>query len=278
MSDDRLILTTSDSARAEISPHGAHVTSWVPAGGEERLFLSGASGFGPGASIRGGVPVIFPQFGGDPIPTRNLPPLPKHGFARRMEWRTLALENGPRQSSARFELRDSPASRALWPFAFRCELAVRLSSRSLELELSVDNPGGESLAFTAALHTYLRVAEIRSAWVEGLGGCAYLNTVGARTERVQAEPELRFSGEVDRIYWNPPRRLALREPGRELAVETETFPNAVVWNPWIEKSAAMSDMEPEGYRRMVCIEAVAAGDPLVLRPGGRWSGIQRLSA
>ena len=42
--------------------HGAHVTSWQ-SGGHEQLFLKPPSGFSPGKTIRGGVPVIFPRFG-----------------------------------------------------------------------------------------------------------------------------------------------------------------------------------------------------------------------
>jgi glucose-6-phosphate 1-epimerase len=34
----RLRLTTPDGAEAEVYLHGAHVTSWRPAGGEEALF------------------------------------------------------------------------------------------------------------------------------------------------------------------------------------------------------------------------------------------------
>lgn len=267
MSEIPVVLTTPQGARAEILAHGAHVTSWIPAGGQERLFLSGASEFGPDSSIRGGVPVIFPQFGGNGS-------LPKHGFVRKMDWDLLSAD----QSSARFGLNDSPASRELWPYRFTCALAVRLADHAIEIELSVTNPGEEPFSFTAALHTYLRVAEIRETWVEGLGGCAYLDTVGPYTERVQSEETLRFTGEVDRIYWKPPRRLVLHEKERLLTLESETFPHAVVWNPWIEKSAALADMEAEGYRRMLCIEAVATGSPILLQPGQRWIGLQRLSA
>jgi glucose-6-phosphate 1-epimerase len=95
-------LSSSDGSRAEIYLHGAHVTSWIPAGGEEQLYLSAASEFRDGAAIRGGVPVIFPQFS-------NLGPLPKHGFARNLAWELISAENG----TACFQLRDSEAVRHL---------------------------------------------------------------------------------------------------------------------------------------------------------------------
>ena len=53
-----------DCASAEISLHGAHVLSWKPAPARECLYLSPNASQAPGAAIRGGIPVIFPQFAG----------------------------------------------------------------------------------------------------------------------------------------------------------------------------------------------------------------------
>ncbi|HEX6371728.1 MAG TPA: hypothetical protein VF006_22595, partial [Longimicrobium sp.] len=58
----KLRLSHASGATAEVYLHGAHVASWVPAGGTEALFVSRAATFAPGKAIRGGVPVIFPQF------------------------------------------------------------------------------------------------------------------------------------------------------------------------------------------------------------------------
>ncbi len=52
----RLVLQAPDGARSEIYLHGAHVTSWVPAGGQERLYVSELAEFRPDAAIRGGIP------------------------------------------------------------------------------------------------------------------------------------------------------------------------------------------------------------------------------
>ena len=75
----KLTLIAADGASAEIYLHGAHVTSWVPAAGEERIFLSDKAIYGAGKAIRSGVPVVFPQFA-------EMGPLPKHGFARTIAW------------------------------------------------------------------------------------------------------------------------------------------------------------------------------------------------
>jgi glucose-6-phosphate 1-epimerase len=70
------------TATAEIYLHGAQLTSWCPAGGEEVIFLSKQSQFEPGRAIRGGIPVCFPWF-------RNKaddPKAPSHGFVRTKAW------------------------------------------------------------------------------------------------------------------------------------------------------------------------------------------------
>src|SRR5688500_13909346 len=110
-----LALEAPDGARAELYLHGAHVTSWRPAGGDERLYLSAASEFRDGAAIRGGVPVIFPQFAG-----RG--PLPKHGFARTTGWSLVGVERGRHAARATLRLSDTASTRAMWPHEFVAEL------------------------------------------------------------------------------------------------------------------------------------------------------------
>jgi len=89
---------------------------------------------------------------------------------------------------------------------------------------------------------------------------------------------IRVHGEIDRVYIHAPPRLTLREPPRELAIETTNFPDVVIWNPGAEKAAELKDMEPGGERRMLCIEAAVVQMPVVLEPGRRWSGTQTLIA
>ncbi len=176
----KVILANSDGSRAEVYLHGAHVTSGHPAGAAERLYLSTASAFRDGAAIRGGVPVVFPQFS-----TRG--PLPKHGFARNQPWELISVGAG----SARFQLRDSEATRAIWPYAFLAEFTVTVCEHRLSLELAVTNHGEQPFDFTAALHTYLRVDDIAATHVENLGGLTYFDAA-RKQEGVQARGTLTF--------------------------------------------------------------------------------------
>jgi glucose-6-phosphate 1-epimerase len=262
-----LQLSTPDGAAAEVFEHGAHVASWKPAGDSERLFLSGSSIFREGTAIRGGVPVIFPQFAAEG-------PLPKHGFARTLNWRLL----GRTQDSVALALEDSEATRAIWPHSFACELIVRLAAQRLSIDLAVTNRGDAAFAFTAALHTYLRVDDIAAARVSGLKGLRYRDSAKGGAERSEADEPVAIAGEVDRIYFDAPAELELIEPARRLRVLQEGFTDTVVWNPGADKGAALSDLEAGGYRRMLCIEAAVVGRPVELAPGAHWRGSQTLVA
>ena len=266
----KVMLNSPGNSCAEIYLHGAQVTSWKPAGGEEQLFLSRASEFGPNASIRGGVPVIFPQFGKEG-------PLPRHGFARHMEWVFVKAEEGSAGVTASFQCRDDQATRRIWPHAFLAGLTVTVGGQHMTLTLSVTNMAHEGFSFTGALHTYLHVSALQDAFIEGLGGRPYLDTVGVRAEKIQQEEKLVFKSEVDRIFFNAPPEVVLHDRQRQVNVSTQGFPDVVVWNPGAELGATLSDLEPEGYRRMVCIEAAVIGHPVALAPGESWSGTQKLS-
>ena len=41
----------------------------------------------------------------------------------------------------------------------------------------------------------------------------------------------------------------------------------VIWNPWLEKAAVMSDFEAEEYLNMICVEAGHVSKPYHLAPG-----------
>ena len=266
----RLLLTASDGARAELYQHGAHLTSWVPSGGVERLYLSAKALFQPGVAIRGGVPVIFPQFAGEVS-------LPKHGFARGLPWQLIACAQplqGP--ASAVFRLEDSDATRAIWPHAFRAELHVAVAGAALETTLSVENTGKSEISFTSALHTYLRVAEIGAARLHGLNGLRYRDSAQGGITNVESADSLRIEGEVDRIYFNAPARLELADALGGLGIESGGFADAVVWNPGAERAAALSDLDAGGYRNFLCVEAASIGIPVRLAPGAVWRGTQRL--
>jgi glucose-6-phosphate 1-epimerase len=265
-------LRSTDGATANVYLHGAHVTSWKPArDSDERLFLSERSEFRPNAAIRGGIPVIFPQFAAEG-------PLPRHGFARTSEWTLDELSTRGGDAVASLSLRDSPATRAVWDHAFVATLVVRVGGDQLAVSLAVENRGQTPLAFTGALHSYLRVFDVRDTTLVGLRGTKHRESGAPGALAKETGDVLHVEGEMDRVYVDVPRTLTLWEPERSLEIGFDGFPDAVIWNPGAARAATLADMEPAGERRMLCVEAAVVQHPVSVAAGERWIGTQRFRA
>jgi glucose-6-phosphate 1-epimerase len=264
-------LQSPDGAQATVLLHGGHVVSWIPAGGQEQLYLSPKAEAGPGQAVRGGVPVIFPQFEQRGPDTS----LPRHGLARTRDWAVDSSQLGKDHAALTLSLSDSEETRALWPHQFRLELTVSVQDQRLDIELYAHNTGETSWPFAAALHTYLAVSDMTLVRLQGLEGCHYLDNV-AGGEALEDHPEKRFYGEFDRIYSQAPS-LLLRDGPRRLGIETAHLPDAVIWNPGPDKCAALKDMPPEGWQHMLCVEAANILLPVTLGPDESWSGRQSLT-
>jgi glucose-6-phosphate 1-epimerase len=264
-------IESADGARAVIADHGAHLLSWIPAGGEDALYLSEKSAYGGTAAIRGGVPIIFPQFGARGDGKR-------HGFARNLAWEPVfaGVENG--RGVARYRLvHNSTTDVQLpphWPHFAELDYAVVFSGSELHLSLSVRNPSAESWEFCAALHTYLRVADIAQVTLSGLHGLDYLDQVRDGAPAREEQPVLRIDAEIDRIYAAAHEPLLLDDGKRRIAIGKQGFDDVVVWNPGAEKAAALPDMQARDYRSFVCVESGAIMQPIVLRSGESWIGSQ----
>ena len=260
-----LALQHPSGSRAEAHAHGAQVTSFVHPTLGEALFLSRHSRFGSGMVIRGGIPVVFPQFAADG-------PLPRHGLVRTADWQVA--EEG--EGRTVFRLTDSEASRGLWPYQWQADLAVEiLDAGALSTALTITNSGRFGFAFTCALHTYLRLQDIRRTTLSGLGGIAFRDRLTG-AERSEREDVLRVRGPIDRIYLGAPERVGIRDGAarRILTVEKRGFSDLVVWNPWAVAARALTDLDDEEYREFICVEPANVGRPIFLDGGEQWTGEQ----
>ena len=268
---EALRLNGPRGAQAVVSRFGGQVLSWTPSDGRERLYLSERAIFDGREPIRGGIPVCFPQFssqGG----------LPKHGFVRCKPWEVTAQRCGDDYALVTLLTEDDAATHALWSHSFELELTVMLEADTLDLELGLSNTGEEALSFTGALHTYLQVDAIENVRLSGLCGTNYRDSANGGREGREAAEILTFAGETDRIFLGASRPLSLNDGAGQLGIAQDGFTDVVVWNPWADKGAALADLPPDGWRRMLCVEAAVAGAPLTVRPGEEWYGRQKLMA
>jgi len=268
---EALRLNGPGASSAVISRLGGQVLSWITADGRERLFLSERAVFDGSAPIRGGIPVCFPQFAA-------LGDLPKHGFVRTRAWSVTVQRCADDFALAAMEIADDAETRRLWPHAFRAEITLVLGVDRIDVELCVENTGAEAFAFTGALHSYLRVAEVENAALEGLHGHEYLDAANGNRIVRETGTEIVVDSAVDRVYCDV-RRPQLLRPGRlGLGIRSQGFPDVVVWNPGVDACGKLIDMPADGWRHMLCVEAAAVRNPVTVAAGEEWCGRQTLLA
>ncbi|MFW2371846.1 MAG: D-hexose-6-phosphate mutarotase [Gammaproteobacteria bacterium] len=260
-----VVEVSNQHCTARISLQGAQLTSWVPSGENEVIWLSPDASFKQGKSIRGGIPVCWPWFGAHESETD----FPAHGHARTVFWdvlETRAMDDG--STLIRFKIIDNELSRRLWPYSSELIMTMKIGA-SLEIELLSRNTDTKPFKITQALHTYFNISDVRNITVTGLDGCDYLDKLDQFAKKRQLGP-VTLTGETDRIYLQTRNDYSIVDPGlkRTIEISKSGSQSAVVWNPWLATAEKMGDLGQEGYLRMVCVEtANAADDSVLLEPG-----------
>ncbi len=266
---------STPAAEADLYLQGAHLTQWTPRGQRPVLFVSSKSLYTAGKAIRGGVPIIFPWFGD----RSDGKPGPAHGFARTSEWTlegTKQFEDGKVEIT--LALGDSDATRELFDSAFRLRYRVTIGSE-LEMELEVSNEGSTPFTFEEALHTYLAVGDVQQASVFGLDDTVLIDKTDGFKRKKQDRELLRIAKETDQVHLNTQATCLARDPvwHRRIVVEKSGSNSTVIWNPWVEKSNGMADMQAGGWKQMLCVETANAVDNAVLlAPGASHKLVARI--
>jgi glucose-6-phosphate 1-epimerase len=258
------VSVTAPEAAGEMYLHGAHVSSWKPAGAEEVFFLSSQSRWEEGRAIRGGVPICFPWFGGK----ADDPNAPAHGFVRTKAWQLESVVQVGGAVTVMMFTESDDSTRKWWPADFRLVHRVTFGGE-LSLEVVVTNTGRKSLDFEEALHAYHRVGDIEKAMLRGLDNIDYLDKTDSNRKKLQ-DGEITIVSETDRVYLSTTGAIELEDPvlRRRTHVTKENSRTTVVWNPWVEKARSLSDFADEEWRRMVCLETSNVSDFAVqLGPG-----------
>ncbi|RYG63988.1 D-hexose-6-phosphate mutarotase [archaeon] len=282
------IRVSFDASHCDVYLWGATLTSWVHRGSEQ-LYLSGLAVFDGVKAIRGGIPLVFPQFGQPDLA------MAQHGFARTKVWTFLGHSADDHQATALFSLQHDEHTLSLWPHSFHLLYEVRVSPEGLVTTLHVLNTGDQPCSFQALLHTYLRVAEVSSVTVRGLRGLHFLDKLDAGGGSPQeTRDQVRIEGEVDRVYTGSTQPVSLQDStglrsltssavvtedthlggllaGEEGQVEaggvaallrhlhsapggSEQEVDVVLWNAWEARSRALPDLDDDAYLGYVCLE------------------------
>lgn len=261
------IVVENDKAAALISTYAGQVLSFQPADDGELLFLSKKAYYQQGKAIKGGIPICWPWFGADPEGSG-----PAHGLVRNRQWdvlSTTALEDGSTQIC--LGISDNKETRNLWPHSFQLTIEITIGS-SLTIELITHNSGTEPVTISQALHTYFEVGDISQVQVLGLENHDYLDKADNGLTRQQSGPVI-IENEVDRIYTETQNDLFIDDTSlaRKIHITASGSKTAVVWNPWAEIAASMSDLNNDDYQQFLCVETVnAVNDTVNIQPGNQY--------
>ncbi|KAH7434909.1 hypothetical protein KP509_06G040600 [Ceratopteris richardii] len=223
---DILVLRESRGASAVIYLYGGQVTSWKNGQGDELLFMSSRGTHKSSKTMRGGIPICFPQVG-------NLGPSEIQGLARCRFW---TIDSNPPppplngiKTYADLLLKPTDDDLKTWPYNFELRLRVALGISSLTLTTRVRNiDKSKTFSFNFALQTYLSVSDISEVRIEGLETSDYFDNLRNKERRTEQGDALTFDGEIDRVYLSTPTKIAIidHEKKRTLVLKKEGFPDA----------------------------------------------------
>ncbi|XP_075527433.1 uncharacterized protein LOC142559728 isoform X3 [Dermacentor variabilis] len=205
----------------ELVRFGATLTSWK-VDGKEMLFLSDRSLRDSKSPIRGGIPLVFPNFGAWELG-------PHHGFAHTSEWtvQQAPAEEANGDKAVILSLQDNDYTRSIWNHGFQLLYRVALRKAQLHLELSVENKGTEAFKFTALLHPYWRMADVRRCMLSGCHGVVYTDKTRDVGESREERKYVTVSQWTDNVYKStePVHKLTAVGAGKTLTIEKENLPD-----------------------------------------------------
>jgi glucose-6-phosphate 1-epimerase len=207
----------------------------------------------PGQPVRGGVPVLFPQFA-------NKGPLPKHGFVRNLVWEQQDTWQTDTESGVIYALDLDEQTVPVWPHKASLKLEISASSGRLFMRLVVTNKGTDTIEWTGGLHPYWWVQNLLDTKVVGLGA------------KHQNEMIFDENG-VEQIFPNKGTATLMRGKDSAIELQASGFDEWMVWNPGHVGAKLLADMPAEDWQNFVCIEPVCVTNPVRLEAGESFEGI-----
>jgi glucose-6-phosphate 1-epimerase len=262
----------NEFAHCEVYLHGAHVTSFIPKGGDDLLWLSKTAIFAQSKAIRGGIPLCWPWFGAHPTDHTKA----AHGFARVSQWQVVSAQTTEQGATELvLGMKASEQTRQWWPYDFDLQYKITVA-QTLTVALTTTNTGKVAMQITQALHSYLALGDITKGRIQGLNGLSYSDKVDD-SKVIEQTGDIVVEQEVDRVYMNTKDSCLLIDDAlkRTINVSKSGSDDTVVWNPWADKASIMADVHPNGHQTMVCIEAGNVLDNVIVIEAGERHSISQ---
>ncbi|KAH6825284.1 aldose 1-epimerase family protein [Perilla frutescens var. hirtella] len=261
----------------EVVLQGGRIVSWKNDRGEELLFVRNKiTGRSPTA-ILGGISICFPQIS-------SLGQFEQYEYIKNRLWSLdyspdLDQDTNGSQSSVNLLLESSDKDSKLWPCRFELRLKISISPGKLTLSPSVRNVGDKPFSFTFAMRNHLSVSDISEVRVEGLETLDFLDNLLHKKRFTEQADALTFDGEVNRVYFNTPSKIAVIDHGkkRTFVLHKQGLPDSVVWNPWDKPSRNVLNLGDD-YKTMLSVDSAVFEKPIVLKPCQVWRAFQGINA
>lgn len=281
---EKVVLSYGEDCRVEVFLLGATVTSWI-CDGREKLYLSPNAVFNNSKAIRGGIPLVFPQFG------QPNSIMPQHGFARTSKWDWSCgchTTGDDSEGKCVFLLTNNADTENVWNHPFLLTYTVTLSKSQLKCELSIKNTSSsEVFECHGLLHTYIRLPsdDINRLTAVGFESQQFIDKMSGGEKFIESRETVNVAAEVDRIYINTPQNtpipdITLLEDGKPFLTVAKSSrmitggdgtiqekpADVVFWNAWIDKSKALPDLGEGAYKSYVCVEPGLVTDYVSVGP------------
>ena len=157
-------------------------------------------------------------------------------------------ENGEEAIVLSLEAKSAEQPSARITFLLGQELQMILETRA----------GSEPCVLTEALHTYFCVGDVTECSVNGLENVPFVDFANGRQSQKVEEGRLAPHRAIDRVYTFDSQEgtVCINDSIMKRAIEIrrESSASIIVWNPWAEGSAMMSDLGGEEWKRFLCVE------------------------
>jgi glucose-6-phosphate 1-epimerase len=258
------MIKEGNSYRLISNDYGAQVTGAI-IGGRELLYRSPCRI--KSAPVRGGVPVLFPQFA-------SHGPLKKHGFARHLPWIKTAEEYSQLEHRIRYSLLIRPDDHSDWPHAALLELESSVSINGFIQRLRVTNTGLTPFEWTGGLHPYFVVDDICHAAVKGLSQIKCYDCHNPWNQYFGPDLLHFDDGPCEKLFDAAPS-LSIHTSNSTVSLSTKGFTQWMIWNPG--KKHGLGDLPRDAWRSFICIEPVIVSSPNQLSPGEVFIGEMRVA-
>ncbi|CAH1407124.1 unnamed protein product [Nezara viridula] len=275
-SSEVVVLNRGNSTTCTVNLHGATIVSWKVFN-IEQLFVSTESRFDNLFPIRGGISIIYTQFGFDNIF------MPNNGFARTSHW---SVEEHPTvirdgDVKAVFVLKSDLVMREnYWPFDFVLKFIVVLQEQSLNLKLSIYNGERDMpVKCNIAFMNYLRLTRSENCAISGLKDFNCLDRI---SKKIVCETRDSFNVDhwIDNVYHMAGRDIHLSNSVLPFSMKISRWnlPDVGFWNPWTDAVHLATCLCEEEVKQMIVVVNGSILSPCVVPPLSWYSVNQLMEA